>query len=1296
MSGILNYKNYLNTLQTVTEVGNIFPNEQKTWTFSIEGGGQQGWTAEISWLTLVVDKINWDKNDRPVFTDSNVFGYYEGGTASQFSSGVISIPANMYTGPILPSSDYWVPITVVNIKWSNSGTTFANNLALIQNWEPGVQPESPVYGNDFIPIVKEPSTLTLTAPGAVVWQRPLTLVATTDIPIFLGSLATAYFWWDKPGGRVLLGTALFDDNSKSATLVYDTNNLIQPATPSGDIYPIYAEFSGVRQYGKQRTSSVNQVILGHIPLVVESESFTPSKSTYAIGDTLVYGIKFKPDPSFPVTGEPVSNFARVYRRDKTIAGSPDPANRPDVLIASVAMNNGNLSIPQPITSDLVDTSDYFTYADKVTVTTSTLISNVYNATIEVESGYSFYINYDADLNGPYKAGTKESVRYIATATVNRTYVGQAFPISISRSPVDSYQTEPVTFTLTTPNRFYAGVVSLIGSTVIDGDVVTSTLTTFPFGTKTRSVVFNTTGTWTIYASFPGDLGTSYLPNRINLASTSNTLSHFVREGNVLRTELAFERTTSTDIIRIIGYFAGQLPKEISFYQGTNLLTTATWTRATSTQITYDPVLRSLSKVVRPANFSDKSAGWPFYWANTTENYRYNQISYWPLVNPNKYMLYRYKDASESTSSYLSNPLDPHNIINPKPTRWEDSSLSVGDPRGYNVIGFDDNRAPETNYFPRTITITGQGRRWFESYTITLTLVEYLGEVTNPAYKSQGATSRKLFRFTPAIIQSTDLFNIFAYERNYPGADFSGIGAPVNYQYNYPLYPTYVSSPGQTVVPLPPGSPTGIAGKTYLDLSNGQIYRSEMWPRVNGAIQWYGVRWVAQGRLTTIDTWNIYGKKEYPITNSNDPVLSQNQNNGLVFFNGVTSSGSTVEIDEFYEQVPDITSVFRNTNYAIVYLPLNTVTDVDELRATWPGTLDLGFQFGKFYPTETFSTGAPTTTLISSRFDVVKANYFDDDERHGSTLTNIVYATNPVILKAEVLVNPDLGTSTAGSVNFYNADNNTLIGNAVVIDRVAELSVVANDLSSISQTVNVKAVFDGTLSADSTSTNWAMQCINSDYNLADFTFHDRPPFQWFDTTLEPVPKFNARWNEPIAPAIVRHTVQTFFKNSYSGKTGSVNVNGSLQLLIPFCNYRGYFNYTQPASPVYGYRVFEPGGYSYPTPYGISNFYENGPSTIVFLLYAQINYANGSTAIVPVNRTTSLGHSYKYQTYTGVAPVARSITYNSNTLPVTWANDWISIDLYLDVAGWEFASNNSDSSLASIAPGSKLGYKSFFNI
>jgi hypothetical protein len=51
----------------------------------------------------------------------------------------ITIPANMYAGPILPDARKNVPITVVGITWKTAGTL--NNInthrwVYIQNWEP--------------------------------------------------------------------------------------------------------------------------------------------------------------------------------------------------------------------------------------------------------------------------------------------------------------------------------------------------------------------------------------------------------------------------------------------------------------------------------------------------------------------------------------------------------------------------------------------------------------------------------------------------------------------------------------------------------------------------------------------------------------------------------------------------------------------------------------------------------------------------------------------------------------------------------------------------------------------------------------------------------------------------------------------------------------------------------------------------------------------------------------------------------------------------------------------------------
>jgi len=119
-TGILDYQRYLNTLQTLNNLGQTFPSNQQTYNFSVAGGATALWTATISWETLILDTVSYSSKASgyvPNVDSSQVVGYFEGGTSTQYTTGVISIPANMYTGPILPGGNFNVPTQHIDTDW---------------------------------------------------------------------------------------------------------------------------------------------------------------------------------------------------------------------------------------------------------------------------------------------------------------------------------------------------------------------------------------------------------------------------------------------------------------------------------------------------------------------------------------------------------------------------------------------------------------------------------------------------------------------------------------------------------------------------------------------------------------------------------------------------------------------------------------------------------------------------------------------------------------------------------------------------------------------------------------------------------------------------------------------------------------------------------------------------------------------------------------------------------------------------------------------------------------------------
>lgn len=163
-AGVLNFAQYLGGPDNV-QVEQIFPSTQRILNYNF-ARSITSWVFHIDYQTLVVDTVSFDRaTGEPNFANSSIIGYFPGSvisTATYVSvtdtvNGLvnITIPGNLYTGPILPDARANVPITVVGVTWTDNSTPVQTNThrwGFIQNWEPGVTPGSPASSSTFVSI----------------------------------------------------------------------------------------------------------------------------------------------------------------------------------------------------------------------------------------------------------------------------------------------------------------------------------------------------------------------------------------------------------------------------------------------------------------------------------------------------------------------------------------------------------------------------------------------------------------------------------------------------------------------------------------------------------------------------------------------------------------------------------------------------------------------------------------------------------------------------------------------------------------------------------------------------------------------------------------------------------------------------------------------------------------------------------------------------------------------------------------------------------------------------------------
>lgn len=165
MASVLTFSQYLGGPDNIN-VEQIFPSTQKTLAYNF-ARSVAGWTFKVDHQTVVVDTMSFDRNTgNPNFANSQVIGTFPYSVISTatyvnvVNSAVgivnITIPANLYTGPILPDARANVPITIVGVTWQDAQTPpqiNSHRWAFIQSYEPQVVASNPTTATNYSPIV---------------------------------------------------------------------------------------------------------------------------------------------------------------------------------------------------------------------------------------------------------------------------------------------------------------------------------------------------------------------------------------------------------------------------------------------------------------------------------------------------------------------------------------------------------------------------------------------------------------------------------------------------------------------------------------------------------------------------------------------------------------------------------------------------------------------------------------------------------------------------------------------------------------------------------------------------------------------------------------------------------------------------------------------------------------------------------------------------------------------------------------------------------------------------------------
>jgi hypothetical protein len=148
MAGVLTFAQFIGGADNVTLKAG-FPSDAKKLNINF-GQSVAGWSFEADYQTIVIDEMSYNRNTGdPSFTDSTVIGTFAKAEIDGANAPVVTnetngdvtyiLPANMYSGPVLPNARTHVPIVVCGLSWTDDDGNYSTvRWAIIQAWEPDV------------------------------------------------------------------------------------------------------------------------------------------------------------------------------------------------------------------------------------------------------------------------------------------------------------------------------------------------------------------------------------------------------------------------------------------------------------------------------------------------------------------------------------------------------------------------------------------------------------------------------------------------------------------------------------------------------------------------------------------------------------------------------------------------------------------------------------------------------------------------------------------------------------------------------------------------------------------------------------------------------------------------------------------------------------------------------------------------------------------------------------------------------------------------------------------------------
>lgn len=166
MSGrLLSFSQYLGGADNV-KILEMFPDDQRTFTYDY-GTDVSGYTFTADYQSILLDTVTYDRSTgQPNFAETTVSGYFTNTAnvdASTFiddssaSTGIVTltIPAQRYTGNVIPNARENVVATVLSFEWQTGETPpqkQRHRWCIFERYDPkvGRNPGNPQNESDFV------------------------------------------------------------------------------------------------------------------------------------------------------------------------------------------------------------------------------------------------------------------------------------------------------------------------------------------------------------------------------------------------------------------------------------------------------------------------------------------------------------------------------------------------------------------------------------------------------------------------------------------------------------------------------------------------------------------------------------------------------------------------------------------------------------------------------------------------------------------------------------------------------------------------------------------------------------------------------------------------------------------------------------------------------------------------------------------------------------------------------------------------------------------------------------------